>query len=452
METSEKIPAQIERAKAWLEGELLTGRYFGTTFLTWLAVQLAIVAGCFILARFISRRLKRPLEERLREIEDNRRLLQLLSGLSQNLELLICTLLLWSGYAVLNEWTWPSNTYVLGAIASLATAWLVISLAGRLIRNPLIRKMVTIVAWAVAALNILGILPETLQFLDSIAVRIQNFRLSLLMVVEGVLFLSALLWVATTVGRFAENRIGQLQDLTPSIQVLVTKAIKGGLIFMAILLAMQSIGVDFTALAFFSGAVGLGIGFGMQKIVSNLISGVILLMDKSIKPGDVISVNGEAYGRIDSLNARYVAITARDGREYLIPNEDLITHQVLNWTHSNPLVRLDIDFGVSYSSNPYLVREVAIEAANAHKRVVSAPKAVCHMTGFGDSSIDFKLRFWVRDPAGGVVNVRGDTMLAMWDAFAERGIEFPFPHREVIMKTPVEFAPVSQQAPASVDF
>jgi small-conductance mechanosensitive channel len=198
----------------------------------------------------------------------------------------------------------------------------------------------------------------------------------------------------------------------------------------AVIIGLQSIGFDLSSLTLFSGAIGLGIGFGLQKVVSNLISGLILLVDKSIKPGDVISL-GETFGWISELGARYVSVVTRDGREYLIPNEDLITGQVVNWSHSSELVRLDIYFGVSYDSDPHEVRKLASEAAAEVKRVVPNPAPVCHVVGFGDSSIDFILRFWIRDPTGGLTNVRGAVYLALWDALKAANIEIPFPRRDV---------------------
>jgi len=164
--------------------------------------------------------------------------------------------------------------------------------------------------------------------------------------------------------------------------------------------------------------------------VSNLVSGVIILLDKSIKPGDVISL-GETFGWIQSLGARYVSVVTRDGREYLIPNEDLITGQVVNWSHSDEFVRLDIHFGTAYADDPHLVRRVAIEAAAGVDRVLPARRPVCHITGFGDSSVDYILRFWISDPTGGLTNIRGHVFLALWDAFKENGISIPFPQREV---------------------
>jgi small-conductance mechanosensitive channel len=167
-------------------------------------------------------------------------------------------------------------------------------------------------------------------------------------------------------------------------------------------------------------------------VVSNLVSGVIILLDKSIKPGDVISL-GETFGWIKTLGARYASVVTRDGREFLIPNEDLITNQVVNWSFTNDYVRLDIAFGTAYNDDPHLVRRIAIEAARSVPRVSNARPAVCHITGFGDSSVDYILRFWITDPASGLTNVRGLVYLALWDAFKAAGISIPFPQRELRM-------------------
>jgi small-conductance mechanosensitive channel len=203
----------------------------------------------------------------------------------------------------------------------------------------------------------------------------------------------------------------------------------------AVFIGLKAVGFDLTGLAVLSGAIGVGLGFGLQKVVSNLVSGVIILLDKSIKPGDVISL-GETFGWINALGARYVSITTRDGREYLIPNEDLITGQVVNWSHSNDFVRLDIHFGTSYTDDPHLVRRIAVEAAKTVPRVLNDRAPVCHITGFGDSSIDYILRFWIRDPTQGLTNIRGNVFLALWDAFRENGISIPFPQREVRLLEP----------------
>jgi len=164
--------------------------------------------------------------------------------------------------------------------------------------------------------------------------------------------------------------------------------------------------------------------------VSNLVSGVIILLDKSVKPGDVISL-GDTFGWINSLGARYVSVVTRDGREFLIPNEDLITSQVVNWSHSNDFVRLDISFGTAYHDDPHRVRKLAIQAAASVDRVLTNKSPVCHIVGFGDSSVDYLLRFWIQDPTSGLTNIRGNVYLALWDVFQANEVSFPFPQREV---------------------
>jgi small-conductance mechanosensitive channel len=349
---------------------------------------------------------------------------------------LIYLVLLWLAMVAMRQGVGPSRSYLLSVVASLLTAWVVIHLVTTFVRNPALARTLAFCAWTIAALNITELLDPTVALLDSLAVTFGELRISLLTVVKGVLTLALLLWVATVLSSFLERRINLVPDLTPSIQVLLGKLLKITLITLAVVVALNSVGIDLTALAVFSGAVGVGVGFGLQKVVSNLISGVILLLDKSIKPGDVIAL-GETFGWISSLGARYVSVVTRDGKEFLIPNEDLITQRVVNWSFSNELVRMEITFGVSYDSNPHEVRRIAREAAARPVRVAKETPPVCHLTGFGDSSLDFVLRFWIRDPQGGVANVRGEVLLAIWDAFKEHGIQIPYPHRQLLFKEPV---------------
>ena len=216
------------------------------------------------------------------------------------------------------------------------------------------------------------------------------------------------------------------------MQVLAVKGVQLTLYGVAFFMGVKAVGVDLTGLAVLSGAIGVGLGFGLQKVVSNLVSGIIILIDKSIKPGDVISL-GDTFGWIQTLGARYASVVTRDGKEYLIPNEDLITGQVVNWSHSNDFVRLDIYFGTAYNDDPHIVRKLAIDAAKGVERVLSFKAPVCHIVGFGDSSVDYILRFWIKDPTEGLTNIRGNVYLALWDAFKSNGISIPFPQREVTM-------------------
>jgi small-conductance mechanosensitive channel len=338
-------------------------------------------------------------------------------------------------HAAMLALTWPSRSYFIGVAASLATAWVVIVLVAGLIRNQFVYRLVSVSAWTIAALSILGLLQPAMNALDSVGVFIGGLRITPLLVIKTTVLLLLALWAAIAASDFLERRVRHSADLTPSIQVLIGKLIRLLLITFAILAVLSTVGIDFSALAFFSGAVGVGLGFGLQKIVSNLVSGIILLADKSIKPGDVITV-GDSFGWVGSMGARYTSVVTRDGREFLIPNEDFVTQRVINWSYSNDEVRLDVDFGVSYAADPHKVIALALEAIHSIPRILPSPKPVCHLKAFGNSSVDFVLRFWIRDPVDGITNVRGLVLLALWDAFKRESIEIPFPQRDLNPRGP----------------
>ena len=245
-----------------------------------------------------------------------------------------------------------------------------------------------------------------------------------------------LLWVALTLSRLIQNFIRGHSDISPRAQVLLGKVVRFTMITVAVVVALTSIGLNFAALAVFTGALGVGIGIGLQNQVSNLLSGLFLLLDKSIKPGDVIEV-GTTFGWVKDMRARYVGVVTRDNKELLIPNDDFVTNQVINWSHSDLDVRMEVEFGVAYASDPHEIRKLAVEAAvDAGARIVHSRRPVCHVKGFGDSSIDFVLRFWINDPQNGVTNVKGQVLLALWDKFKEHGIEIPYPHRHIVLDDP----------------
>jgi small-conductance mechanosensitive channel len=296
-----------------------------------------------------------------------------------------------------------------------------------------------VVGWIYVAATILGITDDAAAVLDNPGFEIGDVRLSVLFLLKAVLLLGLFFWLAFSIGNFLDQRIQRSQELTPSLRVLTGKVLRSVLIIVAAVVWLSALGINLTVFTVLSGAIGVGIGFGLQKVVSNLFSGIIILLDRSVKPGDTISL-GETFGWIRELRARFVSVVTRDGREYLIPNEDFITHEVINWSYSDELVRIDVAFGASYDSDPHKVSEVAIAAAAAVPRVVESRMPVCWLTAFGESSLDFLLRFWIRDPQNGLTNVRGTVLLAVWDAFKENGIVIPYPHREVILKSPIEIA------------
>lgn len=317
---------------------------------------------------------------------------------------------------------------------SLLMAWIIIRFATIFVSNPFWSNAIVFSAWTVAALNIVGILDQAVQVLDSAAFTLGQVTFSLLMLIQGVIALGILLWLAAVVGHVAESRLKGSQNISPSIQVLSIKLVRIVLGFLAFIIALSIVGVDLTALAVFGGAIGVGLGFGLQKIFANLVSGFILLLDKSIKPGDVIALPNY-YGRVDSLGARYVSVTTRDGTEHLIPNEELIITRVENWSHSNQLLRLRQAVGVHYKSDIHLVMKLCVEAALDTPRILSEPKPTCLLRGFGDSSVDFEMRFWIQDPMNGRANVTSDMLVRIWDKFKENGVEIPYPQRDIHLRS-----------------
>jgi small-conductance mechanosensitive channel len=327
---------------------------------------------------------------------------------------------------------WPAR--ILEIAASLLMAWLVITIASRLIRNPVWAQAVAITAWTVAALNILRLLDPTVALLDSFAIQFGAVRISLLTVTKSVFALAVLLWLATVISETLESRLRHSPNLTPSVQVLFGKLLKFSLITIAVLAAISTTGMDLTALAVFGGALGVGIGLGLQRVVANLFSGLILLLDKSIKPGDVVAVAG-TYGWVNTLGGRYVSVITRDGIEHLIPNEEFITTRVENWTHSDSRIRLKIPIGVHYKSDVERALEICVECAAKVPRVLNDPAPVCQLRAFGDNAVDLELRLWIGDPMNGINNVRSDTLRAIWKAFHDEGIDIPYPQRDLHLRS-----------------
>lgn len=409
--------------------------------------QLLIVALILLLSRLLAKQLQPGLERRIRAMRNpNKRVLRMMSLLLRRMEWIVFTVLTAMALLVVRSMEWAGSGYVIYTSLLLALAWLAIALASRILHNRALSAVIAGVVWVYVALILLNIDDDMGQLLDAAGFSIGGFRLSILLIIKMLLLMGTLLWGAVVLGNFLANQLDKLEDLSPSLRVLLGKVVKITLIITAALAGIASLGIDLTIFAVFSGAIGVGLGFGLQKVVSNFISGIIILMDRSIKPGDTITL-GETFGWIRELRARFVSVVTRDGREYLIPNEDFITHEVINWSFSDQLVRLDVEFGVSYDSDPHEVIALAIGAAESCRRVYGDRTPVCWMTAFGDSSLNFILRFWISDPRQGLTNIRGTVMLAMWDAFKENGIEIPYPHREIIMKKEKD----AQAAPGDSD-
>jgi len=319
-------------------------------------------------------------------------------------------------------------------MSSLLSAWIVISLATVFVVNPLWSLSIAIIAWVVAALNIVGLLDNTIAMLDGAALSLGQVNISLLAIVQGLIALGVLLWITTIAGQVIDGRIKSSPNLTPSIKVLTTKLVRILLAIAAVIFALKIVGIDLTAFAVVGGAIGVGLGFGLQKIFANLVSGFILLLDKSIKPGDVIAI-ADYYGRVDSLGARYVSVLTRDGIEHLIPNEELITTRVENWSHTHNLIRIRKTVGIHYKSDVRKAIELCLEAAEETPRILKDPVPVCHLREFADSSVNLEVRFWIDDPMNGRANVVSVLQLGIWDKFHEHGIEIPYPQRDLHLRS-----------------
>jgi small-conductance mechanosensitive channel len=368
----------------------------------------------------------------------------LVRALFANLATAIFTILTATIRLAMVSATLPSHSYVVSVVASLTAAWFLIRIATALIRNPLAVRLVSLSAWLVAALSILGILGPTTDALDSVAITIGGLRITPLLVIKMSALMAFALWLANVASNFIDTRVSHVNELTPSVQVLISKLVRILLMALAIVIVMSSVGIDLSALTIFSGAVGVGIGFGLQKIVANFISGVILLADKSVKPGDLVTV-GDSFGRISAMNTRYISVSAGDGREFLIPNEDLVTQKVVNWTYTDKNTLVEVKFATSYEANPRHVCELAVGIAEKTPRVIAAKKPACTITEFSDYSMKFSLTFWISDPEAGMGNVRGAVMLSLWDAFKAEGINVPYPVRDIRVRGVL---PVETAAPA----
>jgi small-conductance mechanosensitive channel len=339
---------------------------------------------------------------------------------------------LWIAVALAERVGWPHDAADIAV--SLLLAWLVIRLASDFVPYPGLSRLIAVVAWVVAALNIVHLLGPTLALLDSVAVVVGGLRISILTVVKGVVSLGVLLWVATVVSEVFERRITRVPEITPRARVLLGKLIKATLVTLAVVVSLTSIGIDLSSFALLTGAIGVGVGFGLQRTASNLFSGIVLLLDKSIKPGDVIAVGG-TYGWVSSLGARYVAVETRDGSEFLIPNEDIITHQVLNWSHKSDRVRLKVPIRVPHDSDLDQVLALMAEAARKPPRVLAVPPPNPLIMSFGESAIELELRFWIEDAQNGIHNVKSQVLYEIWRLFQQEGIKIPYPKRDLYMRS-----------------
>jgi small-conductance mechanosensitive channel len=298
----------------------------------------------------------------------------------------------------------------------------------------------TLLVWLAISFQLVGWFDAIQNTLDAINLLPGKGRFTLWALLKGLVIITVFVLVTTVLARALERRIMHIESIALSTRIGITKFTYFFLVGLGVLLGVNAAGVDLTALTVLTGAVGLGLGFGLQSIASNFVSGFVLLMDKSIKPGDVISFTGmpgtstESFGWVQALRGRYVVVRDRDGVETLVPNQQLITNPVINWSYSDRKVRLKLPVRISYHDDPEQALAVLMHAAENHPRILREPPPVSRLMQFSDHGMDMELRFWIADPEAGVNNVRSDVNRAIWRLFRAAGITIPVAQREVYLR------------------
>ncbi|HYD38318.1 MAG TPA: mechanosensitive ion channel domain-containing protein [Allosphingosinicella sp.] len=337
---------------------------------------------------------------------------------------------------------------ILVALALNADAWrplgaivLGIALAGwaAMLVSGLVRglQMPRWVAALLAAVTFLGLLARAVgglkpitETLDRVGFTAGETRVSLFTVLQVLVILVAIYAVVKLLNRIVGHSIRRASGLDPTQQLLAQKLAAVAILIAAFFIGIDLVGIDLTALAVFSGAFGLAVGFGLQKTFGNLIAGIILLMDRSIKPGDVIAV-GDSFGHVTKIGVRAVSIVTRDGKEHLIPNENLMTQEVENWSYSSRDVRVHIPVAVPYDCDLAAAQKLMIQAATESKRILKNRPPGIWLTAFGDSGVEHEILVWIGDPEQGVGSVRSEILNRVWTLFRENGIALPNPQRDL---------------------
>ncbi len=410
-------------------------QYFSVQLLSWpTLMQLLIIGGAFWLARVATRALRAWCNRLAKECPVGSSACDDLAEVIVFLRVItpfLAALIIQMAYHLAMHFHWSQELLYLAGIFLFALT-LVRLFTGQM-KNRFWAGILQFLIWLWALLFALHLIDPWFAILDHVDFSFGQFRISLLIIYRAF-FLSLLLyWLARKLTIIWHCWLNMGSALEPALQILLYKLGSILLFVASIALILHYVGLDLTVFTLFSGALGLGLGFGLQKIFANLVSGFIILADKSIKPGDVIQI-GNQYGWINFLGSRYVSVISRSGTEHLIPNENLITNEVVNWSYSSNLVRLNLPVGVSYESDLEKARDLMLEVAQATPRVLMDPKPSCLLMGFGDSTINLELRIWINDPQNGVNRVKSELNWGIWKAFREHGIELPFPQRDIHVK------------------
>lgn len=284
----------------------------------------------------------------------------------------------------------------------------------------------------------LDVIKDTLDS-KAFSFNLGEFKFSVFDFLKGITLVIGIFWVASIISSIGEKLIKGLRLVRVSNRALIIKAFQAFVYFLTAMFAFKALGIDITVFAVFGGAIGIGLGFGLQKITSNFISGIILLFEKSVVAGDLLELGDHVFGYVKKTTARYTLIETFDKKELMVPNEDFITNKVINWTHTNRQGRIQIEIGVSYDSDIEKARDLLLEACNEHPMISKEFTPMCYLINYGDSSVDFLLHFWLEDMTKNFYTPRSDIMRAIWRKFKENDITIPFPQRDLHIKNPELF-------------
>ena len=410
--------------------------YFFHHVLSWAMVAQIAAGGCALLLAYKATRVIRTWitrqQAKCSSLEGVSYELSRLKTFSYVIGPALALFFLWIPYRIAEHFNLPRDGLYTIVICLLALA-LVRFLTGQM-QNRFWAIVIMIFLWFNAFLYIFHLNEPWLNLLQHIDFDLGKIHISLLILFRAVVIVLVLYWLSKNLLFLLQFWLTAESGLTPAVQILLYKLSVIFLFCVSVVVVLQYMGLGLTVFALFSGALGLGLGFGLQKVFANLVSGFIILADKSIKPGDVIQL-GNKFGWINFLGTRYTSVIARNGTEHLIPNENLVTSEVINWSYSNNLVRIDLPVGVSYASDLEKARNLVLEAATDSPRVLTDPKPACLLAGFGDNSVNLELRVWLNDPQNGVGSLKSDLLWGIWRRFHEHGIELPFPQRDLHFKS-----------------
>ncbi len=318
---------------------------------------------------------------------------------------------------------------VLPFVAKLSVAWFAVQLVMTISSGRSASLFIMLVILPITLLHLFGIWDASVAFMNELSFTFGAFKFNLYAVLKAIIIIIIMMWVVNLMLNTTESRLRKVRTMRASNRTLILKFMQIGLYVAVFLFALNLLGVSLTALSVLGGAIGVGIGFGLQKIASNFISGIILLFEKSIEVGDIVELEQGITGTVMHTSARYTLIGTFDGKDVLIPNEEFITQRVTSLTHSNRQGRIEVDVGISYGDNVELALKLLLEAASAHERCLSEPAPASYVTGLGESSVDLKLMFWVEDVMAGRLEPKSYVIIRMLALFKANGISIPFPHQ-----------------------